>query len=405
MGNDKPSNLERMHGSRFEDALQKAPATKVELLARLIREINPRARITCIQGNILDDVVLDALLECDLLLGCTDSQHGRAALGDIAAHYLLPSIDVGVTVAAKAGKLKAQIVEICRHSPQLPCPFCLGRIDANLLSFELMTEEERSQRRQVAAAAEAEGIDGRAYWVGDPAPELTVGYLTTLAGSLAAGYAENLLMGAAEMPHQRFQFDVGLPRFGFNPVEKPRNPDCSCGKTIGYADQARADRSVSRPAHWPQPRILESPSAVSPCACAEFQKKLKNGVEYQLNMLYVGGTMEATFGQMLRELRRSKNVSQRDLAAKVGVDFSYISKLENDRLPPPAADTVMKICQALDSEPDALLSVTGKVPSDVKEMLTGNPSALQFVREAQRMGLASSDWDRLGRTLRRLRKG
>ena len=115
--------------------------------------------------------------------------------------------------------------------------------------------------------------------------------------------------------------------------------------------------------------------------------------------------MEATFGQMLRELRRSKNVSQRDLAAKVGVDFSYISKLENDRLPPPAADTVMKICQALDTEPDALLSVTGKVPSDVKEMLTGNPSALQFVRAAQRMGLTSSDWDRLGKTLRRLRKG
>ena len=259
-----PSNLERMHGSRFEDALQKAPATKVELLGRLIREINPRARLTCIQGNILDEVVLDALLECDLLLGCTDSQHGRAALGDIAAHYLLSSIDVGVTMAAKEGKLKAQIVEICRHSPELPCPFCLGRIDANLLSFELMTEEDRSQRRQAAAAAKAEGIDGRAYWVGDPAPELTVGYLTTLAGSLAAGYAENLLIGAAEMPHQRFQFDVGLPRFGFNPVEKPRNPDCSCGRTIGYADQARADRSVSRPAHWPQPRVLEVPMPCPP---------------------------------------------------------------------------------------------------------------------------------------------
>lgn len=115
--------------------------------------------------------------------------------------------------------------------------------------------------------------------------------------------------------------------------------------------------------------------------------------------------MASTFGQLLRELRRSKNASQRDLAAKAGVDFSYISKLENDRLPPPAADTVMKICQALGVEPDNLLAVTGKVPSEVKEMLTSSPSALQFVREAHRMGLTSSDWDRLGRTLRRLRKG
>jgi transcriptional regulator with XRE-family HTH domain len=98
-------------------------------------------------------------------------------------------------------------------------------------------------------------------------------------------------------------------------------------------------------------------------------------------------------------------VSQRDLAARVGVDFSYISKLENDRLPPPAADTVIKICSVLEVPPDNLLALTGKVPSDVKEMLTSSPSALHFLREAQSMGLSSSDWDRLGRSLRRLRKG
>ena len=114
--------------------------------------------------------------------------------------------------------------------------------------------------------------------------------------------------------------------------------------------------------------------------------------------------MDATFGQLLRELRRSKNVSQRDLAAKVGVDFSYISKVENDRLPPPSADTLVRICQALDEDPNRLLSVIGKVPSDVKDMLTSNPSALQFVRDAQRLGLTDSDWNRLGQSLRRLRK-
>lgn len=114
--------------------------------------------------------------------------------------------------------------------------------------------------------------------------------------------------------------------------------------------------------------------------------------------------MDTTFGQLLRELRRSRGVSQRSLAAKVGVDFSYISKLENDRLPPPAADTVMKICEVLEVVPDNLLAVTGKVPSGVKEMLTTSPAAIQFVREAHRMKLSDSDWDRLGRTLRRLRK-
>lgn len=115
--------------------------------------------------------------------------------------------------------------------------------------------------------------------------------------------------------------------------------------------------------------------------------------------------MDATFGHLLRDLRRTKGVNQRDLATKVGVDFSYISKLENDRLPPPAADTIVKICEVLGVDPDNLLSISGKVPSDVTELLTGDSAALQFVREAQRMGLTSSDWGRLGKTLRRLRKG
>ena len=80
--------------------------------------------------------------------------------------------------------------------------------------------------------------------------------------------------------------------------------------------------------------------------------------------------MAKTFGQALRELRRSKGVSQRDLAEKVGVDFSYISKLENDRHPPPAADTIVKICKALGVAPDELLASTGKMPTNLKDSLS-----------------------------------
>jgi hypothetical protein len=248
-----PSNLERMHGSRFADAFVIPPLAKVQILARLIREINPKARIACIQGNILDDIVLDALLECDLVLGCTDSQHGRAALGDLASHYLLPSIDVAVAMRAKDGKLKVQLVEICQHAPDLPCPFCLGRIDQKALSYELMTEEEHKWRQEAAEQAQAHEIDGTQYWGDKPPQELTVGYLTSLAGSMAAGYAENLLTGAARLPHQRLQFDVGWTKLGVALNEKSRRPECSCGRTIGHADQARADHSVSRPLHWPAP--------------------------------------------------------------------------------------------------------------------------------------------------------
>ena len=39
-----------------------------------------------------------------------------------------------------------------------------------------------------------------------------------------------------------------------------------------------------------------------------------------------------TFGEKIRELRKAKNLGQRDLAAKVKVSFTYISKIENEKL-------------------------------------------------------------------------
>jgi predicted transcriptional regulator len=42
--------------------------------------------------------------------------------------------------------------------------------------------------------------------------------------------------------------------------------------------------------------------------------------------------MENQFGDALREKRRVAGVSQRELADRVNVDFSYISKVETDCL-------------------------------------------------------------------------
>jgi transcriptional regulator with XRE-family HTH domain len=115
--------------------------------------------------------------------------------------------------------------------------------------------------------------------------------------------------------------------------------------------------------------------------------------------------MEKTFGQLLKEIRRSVGVSQRDLAAQVGVDFSYISKLENDRLSPPAADTTVRICEILEVVPDQLLALAGKLPTGASQMISSNPSAQQFMREAQMMGLSDAEWKQLSQGLKKLRGG
>jgi len=113
--------------------------------------------------------------------------------------------------------------------------------------------------------------------------------------------------------------------------------------------------------------------------------------------------MKQTFGQHLRELRREKGISQRELAKKVSVDFSYISKLENDRLPPPAADTIVKICEVLNVQPDQLLSLTKKIPGDIKDLVSSTPKAMEFLRNAGSLKLTEDEWDKMSKQLKHLR--
>jgi HTH-type transcriptional regulator, competence development regulator len=113
--------------------------------------------------------------------------------------------------------------------------------------------------------------------------------------------------------------------------------------------------------------------------------------------------MSETFGQQLKALRRSRNISQRELADAVGIDFSYISKIENDRLPPPSADTIVKICKVLEASPNILLALTGKMPTVVREELSSSAVAQQFIRAAQEMKLSDDEWQTMITRLKRLR--
>jgi hypothetical protein len=202
--------------------------------------------------------VVDELGDCDLVLNCTDTEHSRAALGDLANHYLIPFLDVAVLMEGAKGKLSAQLVELSQYFPGLPCAYCDGRINQHRLTYELLSEEERYQKRAAAEAAISQGIDANQYWGGEPAQVLTVGHLTTTAGSLLAGYAIGYLTGTSRPPATRFQIDLSAAGFGYVEAHRKASPSCSCGQAVGASDQARAYRSISRPSHWPQPFFLNT---------------------------------------------------------------------------------------------------------------------------------------------------
>lgn len=114
--------------------------------------------------------------------------------------------------------------------------------------------------------------------------------------------------------------------------------------------------------------------------------------------------MARTFGAALLERRRAAGLSQRQLAGRAGLDFSYISKVENDRLPPPAADTVVKLCRILDTPPEEMLALTGKIPSQVQETVSTSTAGQEFLQEARRLKLSEAEWRKMATALRRLRE-
>lgn len=61
-------------------------------------------------------------------------------------------------------------------------------------------------------------------------------------------------------------------------------------------------------------------------------------------------SQRSEFARLVRELRRDQKLSLRDLGTKANVDFTYISKIENDTYVP-STDTIHRIAAAVEATP------------------------------------------------------
>ena len=247
------SNLERVHGSRPEHAAQRTP--KVLIAREHVREIDEQIEACAFIGSLPQSEVVDAVLTADVALGCTDQQHSRLALSDLAVRYLLPSIDCGVLLEGREGIVTGQTAQFVRFLAADPCALCRGMIVPTRLAQELMSEVERAQRRAAADEARERGEDPDPYWRDQPQLN-TVGYLTTMAGALTAGYAIGWITGRFDPPFKRLQMNLVQPFLDVTDVDDPPRAECTCRRARGRADQAAADALITAPAHWTPARRL-----------------------------------------------------------------------------------------------------------------------------------------------------
>ena len=87
-----------------------------------------------------------------------------------------------------------------------------------------------------------------------------------------------------------------------------------------------------------------------------------------------------TFGKRVRQLRHAKEWSLRDLAAKVDVGFTYLSRVENERLnfgDYPSDALIHRLAEALEADEEELLILAKKVPEPVKKRFLQRPDAFR----------------------------
>ncbi len=103
------------------------------------------------------------------------------------------------------------------------------------------------------------------------------------------------------------------------------------------------------------------------------------------------GLATMTFGEKIRSLRRDKQLSQRDLAGRVGLNFTYLSKIENGKLDfagYPSEECILRLAEALGADPDELLLMAEKIPESIRRRVIERPDAFRVLAGLDNMALS-----------------
>ena len=97
------------------------------------------------------------------------------------------------------------------------------------------------------------------------------------------------------------------------------------------------------------------------------------------------------FGSFVRRRREAlrsddRKFSVRQVAARIGVEPSYLSKVERGEEAPPSEARIRALADDLGEDPDVLLALAGKVSSDLQEIIRRRPALMaEIIRELKRL--------------------
>jgi HTH-type transcriptional regulator, competence development regulator len=98
-----------------------------------------------------------------------------------------------------------------------------------------------------------------------------------------------------------------------------------------------------------------------------------------------------SFGDFIRQRREARRAadasfSLRRVATSIGVEPSYLSKIERGEQPPPSEETIVALARELEEDPDVLLALAGKVSKELQAIIRKRPQLFaQLIRQLKNM--------------------
>lgn len=84
------------------------------------------------------------------------------------------------------------------------------------------------------------------------------------------------------------------------------------------------------------------------------------------------------FGNYIREKRA---IGLRDLAERVGISPTYLSRMETEQVPPPSDEIIEALARELGEDPNVLFAVAGKASPRLQAIIVKRPKLIAELLE------------------------
>lgn len=223
------TNVSRLYGSRLSDIGK----PKVSVIKRLADDIGFGTTINTIQDFIYSKDAAMALRDCDFIFCCTDDHQGRSILNRMSIWYLIPVIDMAVTIDAdKTGKIKDITGKITILSPGNTCLWCREALSSQKIQAEVMSRCNPTEYKLRRKENYVEELDEH-----DPA----IIMLTTAVASQSILEFVHMITGILGVDRTSTEIRLLFDNTEIRSNSRPGKPDCDCQNSDkwGRGDEVR----------------------------------------------------------------------------------------------------------------------------------------------------------------------